>query len=65
MLTKPELGTSVTKVSFKCGFGNLGHFASAYKKAFGQSPSETLLRASPRQRFGCDLGICDAASERG
>ena len=45
MLAKPDLETSVTKVSFECGFGNLGHFAADYKKVFGEPPSETLHRA--------------------
>jgi len=45
MLAKPELETSVTKVAFECGFGNLGHFAMDYKKVFGEQPSETLHRA--------------------
>jgi AraC-like DNA-binding protein len=45
MLTNPESDTSVTKVSFECGFGNLGHFAMDYKKIFAEAPSETLHRA--------------------
>jgi transcriptional regulator GlxA family with amidase domain len=45
MLAKPELDTSVTRVSFECGFGNLSHFASDYRKVFGEQPSETLHRA--------------------
>ena len=36
---------TVTSVAFACGFGNLGHFASDYKRAFGEMPSATLLRA--------------------
>jgi transcriptional regulator GlxA family with amidase domain len=45
MLTKPEYDTSVTRVAFECGFGSLGHFASDYRKVFGEQPSETLHRA--------------------
>jgi AraC-like DNA-binding protein len=45
MLAKPELETSVTRVSLECGFGNLGHFSTDYKKVFGEQPSETLSRA--------------------
>lgn len=37
-------GASVTAVAFACGFGNLGHFATYYRLAFGESPSATLRR---------------------
>jgi AraC-like DNA-binding protein len=50
-LSAPNAETSVTKVAFACGFGNLGHFARDYRKAFGERPSETLARTagtSPR-----------------
>lgn len=36
---------SVTAVAFKCGFGNLGHFARDYRETFGELPSETLARS--------------------
>lgn len=36
--------TSVTAVAFRWGFGHMGHFASDYKRRFGESPSETLTR---------------------
>jgi transcriptional regulator GlxA family with amidase domain len=45
MLSAPDAETSVTKVAFACGFGNLGHFARDYRKAFGERPSETLAQA--------------------
>jgi AraC-like DNA-binding protein len=45
MLMRPDSDTSVTKVSFECGFGNLSHFAMDYKRLFGESPSLTLQRA--------------------
>ena len=44
-LSVPDAETSVTKVAFACGFGNLGHFARDYRKTFGERPSETLARA--------------------
>jgi transcriptional regulator GlxA family with amidase domain len=36
--------TTVTRVALACGFGNPGHFAIAYKKAFGETPMATLNR---------------------
>jgi AraC-like DNA-binding protein len=45
MLTKPNSDTSVTSVSFACGFGNLGHFANDYHQVFGETPSSTLNHA--------------------
>jgi transcriptional regulator GlxA family with amidase domain len=44
MLINPTDETSVTRVALACGFGNLGHFAIDYKKAFGESPLVTLNR---------------------
>jgi len=44
-LSAPDAETSVTKVAFACGFGNLGHFARDYRKAFGERPSDTLAQA--------------------
>jgi transcriptional regulator GlxA family with amidase domain len=45
LLAKPVSSTSVTNVSFACGFGNLGRFANEYQKVFGETPSETLNRS--------------------
>jgi len=45
MLNKPNAATSVTGIAFACGFGNLGHFANDYLRAFGESPSATLNRS--------------------
>ena len=45
MLVTPDAETSVTSVAFVCGFGNLGHFARDYRRAFGERPSETLAKA--------------------
>jgi len=45
MLWRAAEDTSVTSVAFACGFGNLGHFASDYRRVFGEAPSATLHRA--------------------
>lgn len=34
--------TSVTEIAVRCGFTHLGKFAGQYKRAFHESPSETL-----------------------
>jgi transcriptional regulator GlxA family with amidase domain len=39
---------TVTEVALACGFGNLGHFAKDYARAFGEKPSETLANAKAR-----------------
>jgi len=38
----------VSHVAFDKGFNHLGRFASAYREAFGEAPSETLERARSR-----------------
>ncbi len=37
----------VTDVALSCGISHFGRFAEAYKRRFGESPSETALRTSP------------------
>jgi AraC-like DNA-binding protein len=48
MLSKPSPASSVTTIAFACGFGNLGHFASYYRRQFGELPSVTLQRSLRR-----------------
>ncbi len=50
MLSAPASGVTVTTAAFACGFGNLGHFAMDYQRAFGEAPSATLHRAKLRPR---------------
>ena len=37
---------SVTRIAMECGFIHLGRFASGYRQRFGESPSQTLQRAT-------------------
>jgi AraC-like DNA-binding protein len=45
LLSTPDEATTVSETAFACGFSNLGHFASAYRNAFGELPSQTLSRS--------------------
>jgi AraC family transcriptional regulator, ethanolamine operon transcriptional activator len=46
-LSSPQGRTeTVTDVAIRCGFRQLSRFAADYRAAFGESPSETLRRAS-------------------
>jgi transcriptional regulator GlxA family with amidase domain len=37
---------TVTEAAVRCGFSHLGRFSVEYRRAFGESPSDTLARAS-------------------
>jgi AraC-like DNA-binding protein len=45
MLGSGDPTITVTGVALACGFYNLGHFASDYRRAFAEPPSQTLRRA--------------------
>ncbi|WP_244626107.1 helix-turn-helix transcriptional regulator [Bradyrhizobium betae] len=45
LLRSPVATTSVTGVALRCGFQNIGRFASDYLRLHGELPSETLKRA--------------------
>ena len=40
---KPDT-TSVTQVAFSYGFSHVGKFAIEYRKAFGETPSTSLVK---------------------
>jgi AraC-like DNA-binding protein len=46
MLQAALPGETVTAIALECGFGNLGEFASRYRRRFGEKPSETFRRAA-------------------
>ncbi|MDO6965044.1 AraC family transcriptional regulator [Rhizobium alvei] len=48
LLLKPSATLSVADAVLASGFGHLGRAASAYREAFGESPSETLRRVRGR-----------------
>jgi len=44
-LTLPDRPTSVARVAYDCGFGDLSGFSARYRKKYGELPSETLRAA--------------------
>lgn len=50
LLLSPD-GPSVTRVAVRCGFSHLGRFAGLYRRTYGESPSETVARATRRRRL--------------
>jgi AraC-like DNA-binding protein len=54
MFLSPSQSDTVASIAVACGFPHLGRFAAAYKRRFGESPSETLRRrGGPQSRFQC------------
>jgi AraC-like DNA-binding protein len=41
-LALPVGATSVSRVAYECGFGDLSGFSARYRKRYGEAPSETL-----------------------
>jgi AraC family ethanolamine operon transcriptional activator len=53
---------AVTDAAFLYDFGHLSRFASAYRRLFGELPSETLRRASPVGRVAAPQAMFDGRS---
>ncbi|MFT4116001.1 AraC family transcriptional regulator [Bradyrhizobium sp.] len=47
--------TSVTELAFGVGFNHLGRFSEIYRKTYGESPNETLLRSRKAERRGAKI----------
>jgi AraC family ethanolamine operon transcriptional activator len=47
LLAVDSAATTVTEIAMDFGFLELGRFSVEYREAFGESPSQTLQRASP------------------
>jgi len=45
LLQAPPSSGAVTAAAFRWGFSHLGHFTTDYKRRFGETPSETLMRS--------------------
>jgi AraC-like DNA-binding protein len=48
LLLSDPATTTVTQIAMLCGFTHLGEFAASYRRAFGEPPSRTLLKATRR-----------------
>ncbi len=46
ILTIPAPNHDVTRVAMSLGFGHTGRFALLYRQAFGETPSQSLRRAT-------------------
>lgn len=44
-LVRAGPGDDVTTIATGAGFNHMGRFATSYRQAFGESPSESLKRA--------------------
>jgi AraC-like DNA-binding protein len=44
-LQSPSPGDTVSSITYACGFSHPGRFSAAYRRRFGESPSETLRKA--------------------
>jgi AraC-like DNA-binding protein len=49
LLVKPDCELSIFQAALDCGFTHLGRFAGAYKKRFGELPSQTLRKTRRAQ----------------
>jgi len=50
-LERAEPEKSITAIAMRWGFGHMGRFAAEYRKAFGETPSQTLGKPPPGRRL--------------
>jgi transcriptional regulator GlxA family with amidase domain len=55
----------VTEIAMSFGFAELGRFSVEYKKAFGESPSQTLYRKPQVRALPRDVGAIDIHGDSG
>jgi transcriptional regulator GlxA family with amidase domain len=58
LLSRADQGAKVSDIASSLGFTHLGHFGAYYKKAFGETPLQTLGRS--RRTRGTKLGVAQA-----
>jgi transcriptional regulator GlxA family with amidase domain len=54
----------VTEIAMSFGFAELGRFSVEYKKAFGESPSQTLYRVPQARTLPRDIGAISVPVDR-
>jgi AraC-like DNA-binding protein len=62
LLTRVDARDDVTDIAVKLGFGHVGRFASQYRQAFGESPSQSLRRAARKFAGRGDRPMTDFTS---
>ena len=51
LINREGVTSTVTHIATRWGFSQLGRFAGLYKKTYGETPSETLKRASQNKKL--------------
>jgi transcriptional regulator GlxA family with amidase domain len=64
LLSADSALAKVTEIAMSFGFAELGRFSVEYKKAFGESPSQTLYRAPQARALPRDIGAISVHGER-
>jgi transcriptional regulator GlxA family with amidase domain len=64
LLSADRALAKVTDIAMSFGFAELGRFSVEYKKAFGESPSQTLYRTPRARAAPCNIGAISVHGER-